>query len=65
MWHYFGSWGTEACLQGEKLKMVKKSTLTMTSVKEMEFQVFQRERDKHVITCMKELPLVLSDKPYY
>ena len=45
--------------------MVKKSTLTMTSVKEMEFQVFQRERDTHVITCMKELPLVLSDKPYY
>ena len=37
----------------------------MTPDEEREFEVFQRERGRHVVPCMKELSLVFSDQPYF
>lgn len=51
--------------EGRTLRRIKRTTLTMTPEEEREFEVFQRERGRHVIPCMKELPLVFSDQPYF
>ena len=51
--------------EGRTLQRVKKSTFIMTQDEEREFEVFQRERGRHVVPCMKELTLVFSDQPYF
>ena len=51
--------------EGRTFRRVKKTTFTMTPEEERDFEVFQRERSRHVLPCMKELPLVFSDQPYF